>query len=258
MVFISASLNDVRFTIFFYKLQSNNQCRHTMKNNLLIKYMNDRFRPAQKKVITPGPVITISRECGCSGRVFAEKLTGRINEIINDEEKKWKWVSKEILNLASEELKIHPDKMKTLLNSEEKNFIEELVASFTDKYYVYDAKIKGAIEEVIRNIAVRGNTVIVGRGSEAITNDIAKSLHIKLYAPLSWKVAVMSERMGISPEESKNIVQEVDKKRLKFRDAYVDKHSDAVIYDIEFNCAKFNQDDMVDIVLKLAEKRSLI
>ncbi len=220
--------------------------------------MNDRFRPEPKKVFDPGPVITISRECGCSGRVFAEKLTDRINQKINDPSKNWKWVSKEILNLASDELKIHPDKIKTLVNAEEKNFLEEMIASFTDKYYVHDAKIKRVIEEVVRNIALRGKAVIVGRGSDALTTDIPRSLHVRLYAPLSWKVEVMSERMKISPEEARKIVIEVDKQRSKFKESYLEKNPDSILHDIAFNCAKFNQDEMVDIIFKLAENKSFI
>ncbi len=220
--------------------------------------MNDRLSPVPKRVFDPGPVITISRECCCSGRVFAEKLIDRINQKINDPSQNWKWVSKEILTLASDELKIHPDKIKTLLNSEEKNFLEEMVSSFTDKYYVHDAKIKRVIEEVVRNIALRGKTVIVGRGSDALTTDIPRSLHVRLYAPLSWKVAVMSERMKIPHEEASKIVIEVDKQRSKFKEAYIKKNPDTIIHDIAFNCAKFNQNEMVDVVFKLAENKSFI
>src|SRR5665648_392092 len=75
-------------------------------DNLLLEYMNERSKPELKKAIkAPGPVITISRECGCSGRLFAEKLIERINHKINNAVHNWKWVNKEILCLASKELK---------------------------------------------------------------------------------------------------------------------------------------------------------
>jgi len=229
-----------------------------MENNLLIKYMSERVRQTPKTVFDPGPVITISRECGCGGRIFAEKLTERINQKINNPAKNWKWVSKEILSLASEELKINRDKVKNLLNSEEKNFLENIVALFTDKYYIYDTKIKKVVEEVVRNIAVRGKVVIVGRASETLTADIPRSLRIKLFAPLNWKVAAISERLKISTDEAKKIVIRVDRQRSKFKDEYNVQNNDAICYDIELNCAKFDQEEMVDLILRIAEIKALI
>ena len=229
-----------------------------MENNLLLKYMNERAMHAAKKVVVPGPVITISRECGCSGQLLAEKLTERINNKINDPDKNWKWISKEILNLASEELQINPEQMSILLRAEEKNFLDEIVYSFTDKYYVFDTKIKKVIEEVIRSTAVRGNAVILGRGSELLSRDIPRSLHVKLLAPMSWRVEVISERMKISHEEAKKFINKVDNQRAKFREAYIDKKQDPFIYDLEFNCAKFKPNDIIDLIMNAVEIRSLL
>ena len=224
----------------------------------MIKYMNERVRQTPKTVFDPGPVITISRECGCGGRIFAEKLSDSINRKINDPSKHWKWVSKEILSLASEELKIIPEKIENLLNSEEKNFLKNIISLFTDKYYVYDLKIKKVIDEVIRDIAVRGKVVIVGRSSEALTMDIPRSLRVRLYAPFNWKVAAISERLKISAEEAKKIVARVDLQRSKFRDIDQDIVNGSIAYDIGLNCEKFNHEEMVDLVLGIARSKALI
>ncbi|HEY3389675.1 MAG TPA: cytidylate kinase-like family protein [Prolixibacteraceae bacterium] len=228
-------------------------------DNLLLKYMNERSRPEIKKVIEPpGPVITISRECGCSGRCFAEKLIERINHKINNPTHSWKWVNKEILCLASKELKLNPEQVRNLLKTEDKNFLDEIVSSFTVKYYAPDAKIKRAIKDVVRHLAIQGNVIIVGRASEALTQDIQRSLHIKLYAPLSWKVDVISSRCNISKEEAKKIVIKTDKRRLEFVEDYLSKQPDKVVYDIDFNCAKFSQDEIIDLIMKAIELKSFI
>jgi len=220
--------------------------------------MNERARHAAKLASVPGPVITVSRECGCSGRLFAEKLTEQINAKINDPEKSWKWVSKEVLSRASEELKIHPEQMSKLLKAEEKNFLDEIVASFTDKYYIHDTKVKKVIEEVIRSIAVRGKAVLLGRGSEVLSQDIPLSLHVKLFAPLDWRAKIMSIRMKISHEEAKKFILKIDDQRTKFRDSYLDKKQNLVLYDIEFNCAKFSLDEMIGMTVNAATIKSLL
>jgi len=226
-------------------------------DNLLLKYMTDRAKPEVKKAVEPpGPVVTISRECGCSGRLFAEELTKRINQKINNPARNWKWVNKEILCLASKELKLNPDQVKILLKTEDKSFLDELVSSFTVKYYAPDAKIKRAIKDVVRHIAIQGNVVIIGRGSEAFTQDIQRSLHIKLYAPLSWKIDIIRSRNNISSDEAKKLVISTDKRRLKFVEEYLSKEPNKLVYDIDFNCAKFSIEEIADITMKAIETKS--
>jgi cytidylate kinase len=226
-------------------------------DNLLLKYMNERIMHATRKVVEPGPVITISRECGCTASLLADQLTDSINGKISDPTLKWKWINKEILKLASEELKINPEKIKQIADGVEKNFLDEIVVSFTDKYYVPNTKARKMIEEVVRNIAVRGKAVIVGRGSEVLSRDIPKSLHIRLFAPLNWKIGVMCERRNISPEEAKKIVLQVDKERAEFRDHYMEKNR-PFAYDIEFNRSRLSQEEIIDVIMSLAERRGLI
>ena len=254
----SQSASGLIFSWFFIILQENNQNLSDM-DNLLLKYMNERSRPEIKKNIDPpGPVITISRECGCSGRLLAEKLTERINHTIGNPAHNWKWVNKEILYLASKELKLNPDQIKNLLKAEDKNFLDEIVSSFTVKYYAPDAKIKKTIKDVVRHLAIQGNVVIIGRGSEALTQDIGRSLHIKLYAPLKWKVDVIRNRNKISADEAKKLILKTDKRRLKFVEGYLVKDSNKEVYDIDFNCAKFNHDEITDMIMKALEIKSYL
>jgi cytidylate kinase len=227
-------------------------------DNLLLKYMNERINQSTKKIDEPGPVITISRECGCSGRLFAEKLTERINQKINNPSQNWKWVNKEVLNLASKELKLNPHQVKNLLKIEDKSFLDEIVSSFTIKYYAPDAKIKRAIKEVIRHLAINGHIVIIGRGSEVVTCDIQRSLHIKLYAPLNWKVDIIRTRENISPEQAEKLIIKTDEGRAKFVNEYLAKAQDKIVYDISFNCAKFTHDEIIDVIMKIAEIKSLL
>ena len=226
-------------------------------DNLLLKYMNERIAHTTRKVVEPGPVITISRECGCSASQIADKLTNRINEKINNPELSWRWVNKEILKLAGDELKIHQDDVQKIADGVEKNFLAEIAHSFTDKYYVTSANAKKMIEEVVRNLAVRGKAVIVGRGSEILSTGIAKSLHIRLFAPFDWKVKAMRERSNISTLDAQKIVNQIDKQREAFRDSFLEKNQPPFSYDIEFNCARLSQEEIIDITIQLAEHRSL-
>lgn len=228
--------------------------------NLLLKYLNERLEPKSFRPVEPGPVITISRECGCSGGAVAQLLTEKINRKYKEVGKRseWKWVSKEILRLASHELKMEPVKIKSLFEAQEKNYFEEIVTSFTESFYGQNEMVKKIIGDVIRKIAIDGYAIIVGRGSSTLTRDIPRSLHINLEAPLSWKAAVISQKKKIPIDEARKHVLEIDKLRHNFRDYFRGKNNDDWYYDLSFNCKRLTKDEIADIIVKIAEYRNIL
>jgi cytidylate kinase len=221
--------------------------------------MNERLETQVLKHKEPGPVITISRECGCQASLIAKMIKEKINERLKEKgkHKEWKWVNKEILRLASQELKIEPDKLKQLIATEDTNLIQNFFSSFTEKYYIHNTKVRKVIRDVIRNIAVEGNVVIVGRGSALIAWDIPKSLHIKLEAPLTWKTVVVSRRNDFSFEEAKNYVIKIDDERSKYRNYYKKEEDETINYHLSFNCSVMSPEEICDIILDAAELKQL-
>jgi len=228
--------------------------------NMLLKYLNERLEPKSVKTVVPGPVITISRECGCSGRLVAKLLAEKINDRYKEEGKhlKWKWIGKEILSLASHELRMQPEKIKSLFEAHEKNYFEEIVSSFTETYYGQNEMVKKVIGDVIRKIAVDGYTIIVGRGSCAIARDIQRSLHVNIEAPLSWKAAKISEKNKMTLNEARKHVLEVDQQRYNFKDYFRGKNKDDNYFDLSFNSKYFTSEEMAEIILKIADFRHLL
>ena len=220
--------------------------------------MNERIMHATRKISEPGPVITISRDCGCSASLLADNLNSQINQRITDPELKWRWVNKEILKLASDELKMQQDDFKRIVDGADKNFMDEIVYSFTDKYYVTNTKARKMIEEVVRNLAIRGRAIIIGRGSEVLSQGIPRSLHVRLFAPMEWKIKAMCLRSNITEAEAEKLVIQVDKQRTKFKEYYLDKNQPRFLYDAEFNCARIGQNEIVGLILKIANYRSLL
>lgn len=228
--------------------------------NTLLKYFNERLEPKSIRQVIPGPVITISRECGCSGRLVAKILTEKINKKYKEEGKRleWKWVNKEVLSLASHELRMQPEKIRYLSESHDKSYFEEIVSSFTESYYGQNEMVKKVIGDVIRRIAIDGYFIIIGRGSCAIARDIKRSLHVNLEAPLSWKAAKISQKNGMSLTEARKHVIEVDKQRYNFRDHYRGKNNDDNCFDISFNCKHLSSEEIADLIFKIAEFRNLL
>lgn len=229
--------------------------------NILMKYMDDRLVHSQNLAQQqPGPVITISRVCGCSANEIAEALVKKVNRMIDEKHSHIEWhaISKEILSVASKEVNIHPEKMLELVEEGRKGFIDEIVYSFTETYYPHIAKVKAVIEDVIHTFAVRGHVVIVGRAGAFIASNIERSLHVSLEAPLSWRVSVIAAKRHLSQSDAQKYVEKMDEQRQSFKRQFQKKHHELPDYDISINCKSHSIDQICEIIIKEAQIRNLI
>ena len=132
-----------------------------------------------------GPVITISRLTGCDGREVAAALVAQLNLKYNTN--KWRWIDKDIIYHAAHELKTDTNRIETYYQGKTLSDMSEMIMAFSGSF-VTDSSVKKAIKEVVLSIAKEGNAVIIGRGGVAITRDMTNALHIRLVAPLYWRV----------------------------------------------------------------------
>jgi len=230
-----------------------------MKNDLLT-YLTHRYYKDEKSKTEPGPVITISREYGCPGKEIAAHL----NEVLNtklsvrNEKPVWRWISKEILDEVAKELNLDPEEIRYVFEYEHKGIMEDILKAHGRKYYKSDKRIRNTIGRVIRSIGIQGHVIIVGRAGVVLTKDIPRSLHVHLEAPLEWRALRTSEKKSMTIEKARKYAEDMDKKRLEFREYYVGKDTDYTRFDVTFNCMTLSVDEIVDALLKLAELRKLI
>ena len=231
--------------------------------NLLIKYMDGRYK-AQKTlhkppVLKPGPVITISRETGCSANWFASKLREKLDAIFYERGKKqtWKVVNKEIIEASAKELELHPSMIKHVFKGEKRAVIHDLLLSMSQKEYRTDFRIRKTITGVIRSIANEGHVILVGRAGVAIAHDIPKSLHIKLQGPLQWRIKVISDKHRITQVEARKYVLEVDKSRARLLEDFK-KTAECTDFDVCLNCKNFSTEELIRIVLKFLEVKEIL
>lgn len=228
--------------------------------NILLKYLEDRYKNKipEKKLKSPGPVITISRDFGCPANMCATDLAEILTKMEEDENDTWRVISKEILDQAAKELGLTPEKIEFIFKFEKRSVIDEMLEAVSAKYYKSERKIRNTIREVIRSIGEQGRVIIVGRAGSAILHDIPNSLHVRLIAPLNFRVKGVSRRHQISHSEAMKLTVEMDKKRALLRHDFAGKNIDDIDYDLILNCERFKSENIVDIITKAAEIRGLI
>lgn len=219
--------------------------------NILLKYMIDRFGDNSKITGESGPVITISREYGCPSREIADKTIDILNSQAELSRKKicWRCVNRDIIENAARELHTHPEQISRFFNTEQKNVLDEMIHTLLESNYQNEMRIKKTLSDVISLLARQGYIIIVGRGGVALTQDFKKAFHIRLIAPLDWRLDRISAQMNISRDAARKTTVEADKKRMGMIDFFLGKKSDLGIFDLVINCRNFNIDQAANLII---------
>ncbi len=206
---------------------------------------------------TAGPVITISREYGCSGGTVGHLLVEAINKRNQDSHRpaEWQFISKEIFDTAARQFNVSPEFLSEASFKDSNDLVSNLTTFFSQKYYASSTRVKNAIAKCIHDFAVEGNVVIVGRAAEAITKDIQRAIHVKLVAPLDYRAEHISQRDNITVKEARKACKEQDAKRLKFRQYFEGDTDDLEYFDLKLNASKMTSEEIVETILILAETR---
>ena len=223
------------------------------------KYLKERYIESVLPASFPGPVVTISRELGCPSKMLSQKLMAKLNAEKNYDKKiPWRFISKEIMEESAKELEVDLAEIQYVFDYKQHGALEDLMLSYSRKFYKTDRKIRNTIANVIRNFAEEGNAIIVGRGGVAITRDIPKSLHIHLEAPIEWRALRTSEKHSLNIEEAKKHCIDIDKKRQQFRDYFEGKGNDYTRFDLKFNCMTLDIDEISDMIIAGMKVKDLI
>ena len=236
-----------------FGLQIGKQKQNEMKKKVdPIIYSRERLKEKGRNM-QPGPLVTVSRAYGCPAKIIAENLVKKLNK---SGKPQWKWISKEILHASAKELGLPPGELQYFFKYHEQGVFDGMLSALA-KFYVSDRKIYKVIEKVIYTIGYRGHSVIVGRGGAAICKDISQGLHIRLFAPIEWRIKKVMETHELSHDKTSQFIQDYDKKRKKFLEHFTKNPEAESLFDIEYNCASLTHEEIVTSILCLMKDKSM-
>ena len=227
--------------------------------NLLLKYMQDRFSDPRNPPLQGSlPFLTVSREFGCPSKLISQKLVEGLNQRLGrDAADKWQCINKEIVEESARKLETSPSKIKYFFNAERKGVLDDVLSSFSSDY-TSSTRVKKTIPEVIRSFTRRGHIVLVGRGGVAVTYGFPNSLHVRLQAPLEWRIREVSARHDITQIQAARKIAETDRKRIDLIEMLLCRKFDDSLFDLIINCQSFSQTDIIRMILQAMENRGMI
>jgi len=211
-----------------------------------------------------GPVVTISRQAGCSAQRIAIKLSkiltgySYMSETKTDAE--WEWVDKKVFaNVVKEMIADiqsgdYNDKEEAImmLNEVSKAFSEEKV------YDILDDKLIQILKGIICRLAYDGRKIIVGRSAGVILKDVPNKLNIRLEAPTDWRINRIMQINEFSQAQAARYINEMDTKRDSFIEKIIGRKAENNDFDVIFNYASLQDDEIVDAIVNILRNKHII
>jgi cytidylate kinase len=228
--------------------------------NSLMNYLNSRLKEAKTheygNMSEAGPVITISREVGCNGLVLAQLIAERLNK--KHPKDSWSVLSKEIFYESARELDLDPEMVRRTFKKTDRYVFEEILKAFSEKRYKSEETIIKTVKEVVRTLAIDGHCIIVGRASHIIASDIKNALHIRLTAPLGYRINTIMTNNKLNRNEAIAFIEKVEKERAAFRKALRESSLREEFFDLTINRGSFTNEQAVDLIEFAVAKKGIL
>ncbi len=210
-----------------------------------------------------GPVVTISRQTGCSARRIAIKLskilTGYSYMSDTKTDAEWHWADKDTFRQTIREVE-EELKSRNIDDPELEERAQMVAKAFSkEKFYdTVDEKVMLILKDVILKLAIQGRYIILGRGATRLLGNLPNKLSVRLEAPLEWRINKVAQMKNMSRDEAEDYVLKSDEKRRRFTESVIGRTYDNSDFDIIFNYASFSDDQIVEVMVNILKSKKII
>ncbi|MGA2749516.1 MAG: cytidylate kinase-like family protein [Verrucomicrobiota bacterium] len=216
---------------------TNNDSIEELRRLLQARLQEWRLREGQPQY-RPKPVVAITEEPGCGGEAIAEKLSAELGFHLYS----WELVEQiakdaDVSTRLVASLEAHP-------RSELEDWLAELEGDFNLTLQAY----VGSLKRVLFAIAVHGNAVIMGRGSNFFLAP-DKKIGLCLVAPLDSRIKNAMEELGLSESDARKHITKLEKEHQRLVKKYFQADMrDSTHYHLVVNTAVVKPEIIVQIV----------
>jgi cytidylate kinase len=203
---------------------------------------------ARARQARPAITIAISRQSGARGTTMARAVGERLG---------WAVYDRELVEHIAQDMNLQGSLLETV-DEKKVSWVREFIESFSSAPVVNDIAYVHRMMKTIASLAALGDCVFVGRGIAHIL-PVATTLRVRLVAPIAWRVAAMSRKLGVSPEEAAVKVATTDRQRVQFvREHFNKDTTDPSLYDLVLNTERFSVEQCVDLIVEALHRLQAI
>jgi cytidylate kinase len=198
-----------------------------------------RQHPAEAISRTPSHrVLTLARELGAGERGFPPTLGERLQMQVFD---------RELLEQQAVRLGVPESELEKIDEHAPGIFQRFRTGSIYQRY-------RDALEQYIRELAGRGDVIVVGRGGSRFLRDDPRAFLVRLVAPMSVRIRRVMEYHWVREDVAKKRISESDATRHSFYESYFGADwSSPLEYDMTVNSGRLGA-TAVELVVLAADR----
>jgi len=157
------------------------------------------------------PFISIAQQVGAECVSLPQRLADVLNE--GSRAPKWSHWDQELIEKVSTDSKI-PAELIASLDTAAYSWVDDILCGISgrpDELIVFHR-----LKEAFRELACSGHVILVGHGSTYMTHDLATGLHLRLIAPMDFRIEKLAARLNLPAHKAAQRLRRLDKRRKAF------------------------------------------
>ncbi|NMB83362.1 MAG: cytidylate kinase-like family protein [Ignavibacteria bacterium] len=200
-----------------------------------------------RRRLNPGPIITISRETGTGAAKICESLIDFLNRHAIQEYNDWAYFDRDLMEKVMEDHNL-PDHFKKYLAEEKPAKIDswfgEILGITPSKLLLLHKT-----SQTITKLAEYGNVILVGRGANIILSHMKRAFHIRLVAPLNFRIETAMQLYNVDRKTAAEFIKTEDEARKHYILKYFHKNiEDPHLYHAIINTNLLGFDEIGEMI----------
>jgi len=208
----------------------------------------------RKRKQNPGPIITISRETGIGASAICERLTEYFNQRAIENYNDWTYFDRGLMEKVMEDHHL-PEHFKSFFDEEHATKVDSW---FSEMIGIVPSKLSVARKttQTILKLAEFGNAILVGRGSTIITERFPNAFHVRLVAPLNYRIETAMALYNFDRKATTDFIKHEDEARKNYVAKYFHKNlDDPLLYHATINTHRLAFDEIAEMLGHCVIKR---
>jgi cytidylate kinase len=208
-------------------------------------YQGDRGQPPATPHFPASLTIAVSREAGSRGGSIARRAGRKLG---------WQVYNQELLEYIAQEGAVKAGILETL-SPDASDWITERLDQLAQEQMLSGEPTLAEITRVVLALGAQGNAVLIGRGAGCLLPP-ASTLHVRIIAPLTDRVAYMSQWLRLTLEEAADLVEVRDRRRADFIAVNFNRQPNNLYqYDLLLNSSLLGEELCAELIVRAAQAK---
>jgi cytidylate kinase len=178
--------------------------------------------------------VTISRQTGSGGHTIGRLLARDLQAQTPGGAPRWSIFDGNLVQTILEEHRL-PRHFARFMPEDRISHLADTIDEFWGVHPPSSELMQKAAETVLR-LARQGNVVLIGRGANVITRELANVIHVRLVAPLARRVERIQQLWGIEAKRALDFIRKADVGRRRYLQTHFGQNiDDPLLYHLIIN-----------------------